>query len=301
MSGTITTGGFPAALWQGVHDWFGSSYKQHPEEWRDIFTVETSEKAYEEDNELPGFGRVPLKAEGASIEYDTHSQGWTKRYTHATYAMGFVVTEEAESDNQYKEIAMKRAAALARSVAITKNILGANVINRAHNSSYVGGDSVELCSTSHTTLSGNQSNALAVAAPLSESSLEDLITQIRKAKDTRGNQMQLMPKTLLIPVDLAFEADRILKSQRQSGTANNDVNALNTVGLKIAINHFLTDTNAWGVITDCPSGLTWFDRWPNRFQKDSDFETSNKKHKASFRVSAGWTDWRSYYGTDGGS
>lgn len=298
---TITTGSFPKGLWEGQHAFFGMEYKRHKEEWRELFDVETSEKNYEEDTETPGFGLVPQKAEGSGISYDTHSQGWTKRYTHTVYGMGYVVTRENMEDNLYPKIASNRTRALARSAAITQNILGANVYNRGFNSSYTGGDGKELLATDHPTLDGTQSNELTVAAPLSEASLEDMITIIRKATDTRGLEAQLMPKCLVIPVDLMFEADRILKSERQSGTANNDINAVNRLGLKIVANHFLTDANAWFIKTDCPNGLTWYQRRGVEFTKDNDFDSENKKHKCTFRVSSGWTDWRSLYGTDGGS
>lgn len=300
--GVITTGNHPKALWPGLDAWFGQSYNKHPLEWKMIFEERKSSKAYEEQVEATGFGLAPVKSEGGAISYDSHTQGPTTRYTHATIALGFIVTEEEEDDNQYKDRAFDRAEMLAFSIRTTEEIIAANVLNRAFNSSYLGGDGLELCSTAHVTVNGTQSNELSAAADLSEAALEDMIIQIGQAKNSRGLQIALVPQKLIIPVNLQFEAERILESVGRSGTAENDINAIKSMGMLpggAVVNHYLTDTDAWFVSTNAPRGLQRFTRKAVTFAQDSDFDTSNKKHKAGTRFSVGWSDWRGVYGTEG--
>lgn len=302
MSGVITTGTIPKALWPGMHAFWGRDYKEHPQEWKDIFAEEMSSKAYEEDQEVTGFGLAPIKSQGSAISYDSETGGPTKRYVHVVYGLGFIVTREEMDDNQYVAVSKKRTKALAFSMRQTEEIVAANILNRAFNSSYTGGDGKELLATDHPTVNGTQSNELATAADLSEASIEDLCIQIMEVKNSRGMRIAIMPKCLIIPPSLAFDAERIVKSARQSGTANNDVNAIKNMGMfpdGIVINHYLTDSDAWFVKTNAPNGLTRFTRRATEFGKDNDFDTENVKAKATMRFAAGWSDWRGTFGSPG--
>lgn len=299
---TITTGSHPKALWPGVHAFVMGKYDTHPEEYSRVFDVMTSKMAYEEDVETTGFGLAQVKAEGASTAYDTHTQGGTKRYTHVAYSLGYVVTREEMDDNLYKSRAFKRGEMLAFSFRTTKEIVAANVLNRAFNSSYTGIDGKELLATDHSSLAGNWSNELATAADLSEASLEDLLTQISTATNSRGLQIALRGQKLIVPPALAFTAERIMKSTLQNDTGNNAVNAIRSMGLLpggVEVNHYLTDTDAWFVKTTAPNGLCMFQRTAFEFGKDNDFDTSNAKAKGYERYSVGWTDPRGLYGTPG--
>jgi hypothetical protein len=298
MAGAITTGNHPKALWPGMHAFFGASYAEHPEEYREIFSVEKSSKNYEEDTALTGFGLAPTKTEAGAISYDSESQGFTKRYSHIVYGLGYVVSEEELEDNLYEIASKRRIKRLAFSMRQTKEIVSANVLNRATTSGYNGGDGVVLLSTAHTSTNGNYSNTLSTAADLSEASLEDLVVQIGQAVNDRGLNIALRPKKLIIPVNLMFEAKRILKSDGQSGSANNDINALKGM-FDFSVNHYLTDTDAWFLKTDAPNGLTMFDRRALSFVQDNDFDTGNAKAKATMRFSVGWTDPRGVYGSVG--
>lgn len=302
MAGTITTGNHPKALWPGINAWFGTSYDKHPKFCDMMFDIKTSRKAYEEIVEDTGFGLAAKKAQGSSVLYDSSSQGPTTRFTHDTYSLGYVVTEEAIEDNLYSSISMARASSLALSMYTTKEIVAANVFNRAFNSAYPGGNSVEMISTAQITNDGTQSNELAVAADFSEAALEDMLIQIKKAKNSRGLEISLMPDKLIIPVELEFEATRVLNSTLQSGTANNDLNAVRSMGLipgGIVSNPFLTDSDAWFVSTNLENGLIGFTRRALKFEKDNDFSTSNALAKASERFVFNWADWRGIYGTAG--
>lgn len=298
----ITTGAHPKALWPGVHAWFGLAYNKHPMEWDQIFDVKDSTKNYEEDVEATGFGLAPIVPQGEALSYDSHAQGYTKRYTPVKYGLGYIVTEEEEDDNQYEKLAKGRAEALAFSMRTSKEIVHANILDRATDSNYVGGDGVELLATTHPSLAGNWSNELSAAADFSEAALEDLLILIGQAKNARGLQIGLRPMKLIVPVNLQFEAQRVLKSELRVGTADNDINAIKSMGLLpggYMVNHYVTDTDQWFVKTDAPNGLTHFRRKALAFQKDSDFDTSNKKHKATERYAAGWTDPRAIFGSPG--
>lgn len=302
MAGVITTGNHPKALWPGVKRWWGRFYNEHPMEWPELFDMENSEQAYEEDVEVTGFGLAPVKSEGSGVSYDSETQGYTKRYTHVAYALGYICTHEEIMDNLYEKVARRRTQALAFSMRQTKETVGANVYNRAFNSSYTGGDSKELLATDHPTLSGNQSNELATAADMSEASMEDLIIQIMGATNARGLKISLMPRKLLVPRQLWFEANRIYKSTLQNDSANNAVNVLratNALPEGIKVNHYFTDADAFFIRTNCPQGLTYYDREAVDIDKDNDFDTKNDRTKAYERYSVGWTDWRTLYGTPG--
>lgn len=298
-AGTITTGNHPKALWPGMHAFFGLSFNEHPAEYTQIFSIEKSDKNYEEDTLGVGFGIAPLKSEGAGVSYDSDNQGYTKRYTHNVFGLGYIVTQEELEDGKYTIVSKRRIKRLAFSGRQTMEILGANVINRAYNSSYTGGDAVVLGSAAHPSTSGNQSNILATAADFSEAALEDLIIQIGQAKDDRGNLVNLRPMKLLHPVPLQFDVSRVLKSEFTPDSANNAINAVRLVGLKPVMNHYLTDTDQWGVITDAPYGLQWFNRREVAFTRDNDFDTENAKAKMTFRVSQGWSEWRAFYSSPG--
>lgn len=298
----ITTGAHPKALWPGVRKFVMGEYSEHPTEYDKVFDMMSSKMAYEEDVETTGFGLAQVKSEGASVAYDTHSQGFTKRYTHVAYALGYIVTREELDDNLYKSRSFKRGKALAFSFRTTKEIVAANVLNRAFSNSYTGGDGVELISTAHPTLAGNQSNELAVAADLSEAALEDVLTMIMEAKNSRGLQIAIRGDKLIVPPALAFTAERIMKSTLQNDTADNAVNAIRSMGLLrggVMVNHYLTDAGAWFVKTDAPDGLMGFQRTPFEFTQDNDFDTENAKAKGYERYSFGWTDWRSLFGSEG--
>jgi hypothetical protein len=297
----ITTGSHPKALWPGVYAWFGAKYNEHPQQYTKLFDIKSSSKNYEELVEQTGFGLAPVKAEGSSTAYDSHAQGVTARGTNVAYSLGYIVTREEKADNLYSEVSMQRAASLAFSMAQTRENVGANVYNRAFNNSYTGGDGKELCATDHGSLAGDQSNELATAADLSEASLEDLTINIMDALNSKGLKISLQPKSLIVPTALVYDAQRILESTLQSGTANNDVNALRSMSVipEVVVNNYLTDSDAWFIRTNAPSGLCWFDREPVQFSKDEDFDTDNAKAKAYMRFVPFWGDWRGVYGTPG--
>lgn len=302
MAGVITTGSHPKALWPGMHKFFGREYAEWPEEWSQIFDAESSDKAYEEDTEVTGFGLAPVKAQAGAVQFDSESQGPTKRYTHVTYGLGYIVTREELEDNLYEIVSKRRIKALAFSMRQTEEIVCANILNRAFNTSYTGGDGKAMIVSDHPTVAGNQSNVLTTAADLSEASIEDLCIQIMNATNSRGLKISLMPQKLVVSPSEAFNAERIIKSSLQSGTANNDINAIKSMGLLakgITVNHYLTDTDAWFIKTNAPNGLTRFNRRAVEFKQDNDFDTENAKAKATMRFSAGWTDWRGMYGTPG--
>lgn len=297
----ITTGSHPKALWPGVKKFFGKTYAEKPLVCDMVFDEYSSDKSYEEYVEETGFGLAPVKAEGGSISYDTDAQGYVARLNNVVYGLGAKVSKEAISDNQYEAVAKRKAAKLARSMRQTKENVFANILNNGF-SAATGGDGKELLATDHPTLSGDQSNELAVAADLSEASLEDLLTQIRQAKDSRGLRIQLKGQKLIVPPELEFEATRILSSTNQSGTANNDINAMKALGLLpggVVVWDYLTDADAWFAKTDAETGLIRQKRWALAMDQDNDFDTSNACMKATERYAAGWADWRGLFGSPG--
>ena len=298
----ITTGNHPKALWPGMHKFWGRQYDEHPKEWSEIFDSEDSEKSYEEDAEVTGFGLAPVKAQAASISYDSESQGPVTRYTHVTYGLGYMVTSEEIDDNLYEVVSKRRIKALAFSVRQTEETIGANVLNRAFNASYIGGDGRSMIDSAHPTVSGTQSNVIGVAADLSEAALESLLIQVMNTTNSRGLKIKLIGKKLIVPPAYRFEAERIMNSALRPGTPNNDINAMKSMGVLpdgVCVNHYLTDTDAWFVKTNAPSGLQRFNRRATEFKQDNDFDTANAKAKATVRFSVGWTDWRAIFGSPG--
>ena len=297
----ITSGAHPKAVWPGVHAWFGAKYASHGDQTTKLFETKTSNKKYEEIVETTGFGVAPVKAEGSSVAYDAHAQGITSRGTNVAYALGYIVTKEEKDDNLYEEVSMQRAESLAFSMATTRNIVGANVYNRAFTAAYAGGDGKELLSDAHPSLAGNMSNELATAADMSEASLEDLTIQIMDAKNSKGLQIALQPKCLIVPTALVYEARRILSSLLRSGTADNDLNALNSLNAipEVVVNNYLTDSDAWFLTTDVPNGMKHFVRTAMTTGMDGDFDTGNTRYKARERYSFGVSDPLGIFGSPG--
>jgi hypothetical protein len=299
----IATGNHPKALWPGVHAWTHREYKNRVGMAPKVFDVRTSEKAYEELVEATGFGPAMIKAEGGAVSYESHSQGPTTRFTHVAYGLGYIVTKEELADNLYAELARMRSTSLAYSFATTKETVAANVMNRAFLAGFTGGDGQTLCSTTHPVYGGGtQSNRLAVDADLSEASLEDMLILIGDAKNNRNLRITLTGKCLIVPNALQFEAERILGSTLRPGTANNDVNAMRSMGMLpegVKVWNYLSDDDAWFVQTDCPHGLIMFGRNGFEFTRDNDFDTDNAKAKGYERYSVGWGDWRGVFGTEG--
>ncbi len=293
---------FAKQLEPGLNALFGLEYSQYPQQWREVFEQNTSEKAFEEDVLMEGFGAAVVKPEGGSISYDTASEQYTARYDHETIALAFSITEEAEEDNLYGSLARRYTRALARSMVHTKEIKGANILNNGFDSSYTGGDGKELLATDHPTNAGNQSNELATAADFSETSLEQILINISNMDDDRGIPIAATGQMLVIPTALAFDAERVLNSTLRSGTGDNDINANRSMGLLpggVHVMQRLTDTDAWFVKTDVPDGLKMFQRRAMRRGMEGDFETGNIRYKTSERYSFGWTDWRGIYGSPG--
>lgn len=298
----ITTGAHPKALWPGIKAWYGRTYDQFPVQWTDLFEEETSDKAYEEIVESVGFGLAVVKPSGEAVSYDSDHQGPVSRFTHIGFGLGFIITHEERRDNQYMDVAKRRAPDLAFSMRQTKEHVCANVYNRGFNSSYVGGDGKELFASDHGTDIGIQSNKLSIGADLSEASLEDAIIQINRSQDGRGRKISIKPQSLHIPPELEFEAYRILKSVQQNDTANNAVNALRATGALpkgIKVNQYFTDPDAWFVRTNVRTSMLHFQRDPSEFGEDGDFDTKNIKYAAYERYSVGWANWRGAFGSAG--
>lgn len=298
----ITSGSFAKALWPGVNAWYGKAYKDYAEEYLQLFDKETSHRAFEEDVGVSSFGLAQVKPEGAGIQYDGERQGFTTRYQHVAYALGFVITEEAFEDDLYDIVGKRRAQGLARSMRQTKETVGANVYNRAFNGAYVGGDGVSLVNAAHNNVAGGTwSNQIATAADLSEAALEQASIDIAGFRDDRGLLIQAKPKKLIIPYTLAFEAKRILGTEGRVATDLNDLNALKTMGIIPSVfhSHYLTDQDAWFIRTDVPDSMKYFERKADSFDMDNDFDTSNARYKAQGRYSFGWSDPRGIYGSPG--
>jgi len=303
MAGIITTASHPKALWPGIKAWWGQVYDEHPEEYSKLFDSDTSRQNYEEDVQLTGFGLAPQKPEGSGVAYDSEIQGFTTRYTHVAYALGYIVTKEELDDNLYEQVSRRRAAALAMSFRQTKENIGANIYNRAFNGTYTGGDGVALCSTAHPNTSGGTfANTPTVAADLSEASLEDALTALMGFQNDRGLLINVMPRSLIVARQNWWNANRILKSAYTPSTANNAVNVLvatNALPEGIVMNHYLTSPNAWFVRTNIQNGLKYYSRVGIQFDQDNDFDTMNAKAKGYERYSFGWTDPRAIYGVNG--
>lgn len=298
----INSSSFAKALWPGINTWYGKEYAEYPVEHSKLFEFNKSRKQFEEDVGISSFGLAAVKAEGAPIQYDSERQSFVTRYNHVVYALGFIITREIYEDDQYDVVGQRKAQGLAFSMRQTKEIVGANVYNRAFTAGYVGGDGVVLLSNAHPNFAGGtQSNILATAADISEAALEQATIDISKWTNDRGLRIAVRPKSLVIPQDQMFEASRILKTEGRPGTDNNDLNALKTMGAipEIIVNHYFTDTDAWFIRTDVKNGMKYFERRGDEFGMDEDFDTENAKYKATARYSFGWTDWRGLYGSPG--
>ena len=286
----------------GLNALFGLEYDRYENQDKEIFDTESSDRAFEEEVMLGGFANASVKPEGQGVTYEDAQETFTARYTHETVALAFSLTEEAVEDNLYDKLSTRYTKALARSMANTKQVKAANVLNRAFNNSYLGGDDKELCATDHPTLSGDQKNELSTAADLNETSLEQALIDIADMKDERGLKIALRGMKLIIPVNLQFIAERLMKSSGRVGTADNDVNALKSMGMipqGYTVNNFLTDTDAFFIKTDAPNGLKHFTRAPIRTAMEGDFDTGNVRYKARERYSFGVSDPRGIYGVEG--
>ena len=288
----------------GLNALFGLEYKQYADETKDIFTTESSDRAFEEEVMLSGFGDAAVKPEGQGVSFDTAQETYTARYTMETIALAFAITEEAIEDNLYDRLASRYTKALARSMASTKNTKGAAILNTGFtgtgNPTY--GDGQVLLIAAHPTLSGTQTNILSTAADLNETSLEQAMIDIAAFKDERGLKVAAKARKLIIPSALQFTAERLLKSQGRVGTADNDINALKNMNMipeGYVVNHYLSDTDAWFVTTDVPNGLKHFDRAPLKTSMEGDFDTGNVRYKARERYVFGVSDWRGIFGTPG--
>ncbi len=292
-------------LLPGLNALFGLEYKRYGEEHQEIYETESSERSFEEETKLSGFSAAPVKNEGNAIAYDNAQEAWTARYTHETIALGFSLTEEAVEDNLYDTLSARYTKALARGMAYTKQVKAANVLNNGFNSSgsYNGGDGVPLFSASHPLVTGGtNSNVPTTPADLNETSLENAVIQIAAWTDERGLLIAAKPRKLIVPPALQFVATRLLETELRVGTADNDINALKNNGSipeGYAINHFLTDTNAWFLTTDVPNGMKHFVRTPLATSMDGDFDTGNVRYKARERYSFGWSDPLGMYGSQG--
>ena len=292
-------------LLPGLNALFGLEYNRYGEEHKEIFEQETSERAFEEEAKLSGFSAAPVKQEGEAIAYDNAQEAWAARYNHETIAMGFSITEEAMEDNLYVSLSARYTKALARAMSYTKQVKGANILNNAFDSNHTYGDGVVLCSTAHPLVSGGtNSNRPATASDLNETSLEAAVIQISNWTDERGLLIAAKPRKLIIPADLQFVATRLLDTQNRVGTADNDINAIRTMGVipeGYSVNNFLTDTNAWFITTDIPNGLKHFVRTPMSTSMDGDFDTGNARYKARERYSFGVSDPLGVFGSPGSS
>jgi hypothetical protein len=298
----ISSGNFAKMLWPGLNAIYGMSYKDWKTEYDQYFDTFKSDKGWEEDLGVSSFGLAIQKGEGAPVTYDTQMQGFLTRYTHAEYALGFIITRNMVEDDQYGKIGTQRAKALARSMRQTKETVGANVLNRAFNTSYTGGDAKALCVSDHPNVSGGTwSNVPTTAVDISEAALEQSVIDMGKWLDDRGLKIATRPQKLIVPIDLDFEANKILKTEYEVGTANNTVNLVRSrFPSGLVIGHWLTDTDAWFIKTDFGGeGLKYFERRADSFDMDNDFDTDNAKFKAVSRYSFGWTDPRAIYGSQG--
>ena len=292
-------------LLPGLNALFGLEYARYGEEHKEIYETETSERSFEEETKLSGFSAAPVKNEGSAIAYDNAQEAYTARYTHETIAMGFSITEEAIEDNLYDSLSSRYTKALARAMAYTKQVKAAYVLNNAFTGGPTYGDGHVLCSTTHPLVSGGvNSNRPATGADLNETSLENAVIQIAGWTDERGLLIAAKPKKLIVPPALMFVATRLLETELRVGTADNDINAIKNNGSVpggYAVNHFLTDPNAWFLLTDVPNGLKHFVRTPMNTSMDGDFDTGNVRYKARERYSFGVSDPLGIFGSPGSS
>jgi len=287
----------------GLNALFGLEYKNYENQHAEIFDVENSDRAFEEEVMLSGFGNASVKAEGAAVSFDTANESFTSRYTHETIALAFAITEEAVEDNLYDSIAKRYTKALARSMANTKQIKGANILNNGFDSTnHPGGDGKALMADDHPSLSGDQRNELSTASDLSETSIEQALIDIAAFTDERGLKIAARGVKMIIPSALQFTAERIMKSPARVGTSDNDLNAIASKGMipqGYVVNNYLTDDDAFFIKTDVPNGLKMFNRAAIKTAMEGDFETGNVRYKARERYSFGFSDWRGIFGSPG--
>ena len=304
----INSSSFAKSLWPGVNAWYGKAYAEYPVEYTKLFDTFKSTRAFEEDVGISSFGLAVAKPEGSPISYDSERQAFITRYNHVVYALGFVITREIMEDDQYDVVGQRKAQGLAFSMRQTKEIIAANVYNRAFNTSYVGGDGATLIasagggSASHPLFAGGTAtNGPSTAADLSEASLEQAMIDIAGFTNDRGLLIAVRPKSLIISRQNIFEAKRLTAPDGRPGVDTNDVNALKALGMvpEVVVNHYLTDTDAWFIRTDAPHGMKYFERRSDAFDMDNDWDTENAKFKATGRYSFGATDWRGLYGSAG--
>ena len=290
-------------LLPGLNALFGLEYKRYPDEHKEIYEVESSERSFEEETKLSGFSAAPVKAEGSAIAYDNAQEAWTARYNHETIAMGFSITEEAVEDNLYDSLSSRYTKALARAMAYTKQVKAAYILNQGFSAAVTYGDGQALFSTAHPLVSGGtNSNRPAVAADLNETSLEAAVIQIAAWTDERGLLIAAKPKKLVIPPALMFVATRLLETELRVGTTDNDLNAIKNNGAipgGYTVNHWLTDTNGWFLTTDVPNGMKHFVRASLENKMDGDFDTGNVRYKARERYSFGVSDPLGIFGSPG--
>ena len=285
----------------GLNALFGLEYKNYADEWSEIFETETSDRAFEEEVMLAGFSNAAVKPEGQGVTFDDAQETFTARYTNETIALAFAITEEAIEDNLYDRLASRYTKALARSMASTKNIKGAAVLNNAFDSNFAGGDGKELCATDHPTLAGTVSNELTTAAELNETSLEQSLIDIAAFTDERGLKIAAQGTKLVIPSALQFTADRLMNSAGRVGTADNDINAIRNMGMipqGYTVNHYLTSAKKFFIMTDVPNGLKHFNRSPIKTSMEGDFDTGNVRYKARERYVFGFSDPRGIFGSN---
>ena len=297
----ISRGQLVKELEPGLNALFGLEYKNYANEHAEIFDTENSDRAFEEEVMLSGFANAPIKAEGTGVTFDNAQETFTARYTHETLALAFAITEEAIEDNLYDRLASRYTKALARSMANTKQVKAAKVLNNGFGTAN-GGDGKELCATDHPIVTGTEQNELTTAADLNETSLEQALIDIAALTDERGLKIAAKGMKLILPSALQFTAERLMKSTQRVGTADNDINAVVSMGMipqGYTVNHYLTDTDAWFIKTDVPNGLKHFVRAPLKTAMEGDFTTGNVRYKARERYSFGFSDWRGIFGSPG--
>ena len=285
----------------GLNALFGLEYKNYANEHAEIFDTENSDRAFEEEVMLSGFANAPIKAEGTGVSFDNAQETFTARYTHETLALAFAITEEAIEDNLYDRLASRYTKALARSMANTKQVKAAKVLNNGFGTAD-GGDGKELLAADHPIVTGTEQNELTTAADLNETSLEQALIDIAALTDERGLKIAAKGMKLIVPSALQFTGERLMKSTQRVGTADNDINAVVSMGMipqGYAVNHYLTDTDAWFIKTDVPNGLKHFVRAPLKTAMEGDFTTGNVRYKARERYSFGFSDWRGIFGSPG--
>ena len=286
----------------GLNALFGLEYKRYENQHAEIYTEESSDRAFEEEVMLSGLANAQTKPEGSGVTFDNAQETFTARYTHETIALAFSITEEAIEDNLYDRLASRYTKALARSMANTKQVKAANVLNNAFNSSFAGGDGKELCATDHPTIAGTFSNELGTSADLNETSLEQSLIDIAAMSDERGLRIAARGVKMIIPSELQFTAERLMKSQGRTGTADNDINAIVSMGMipqGYRVNNYLTDSDAFYILTDIPNGMKMFNRAPLTTAMEGDFDTGNVRYKARERYSFGVSDPRGIFGVEG--